>query len=189
MQKYGSDARGAAPRLVLLIAGLLVVVAGLLVWLMVIPEPPAVAGMAHSDQPGMNAGGDGLARLGGAGPLLFWLQAAILLLIHAMVALGVTPARRNTTFWALLAAICLVSLGVWWGMYESYVEYLRSGETALVFGYPLATALALFGVPFGGALLCLLYVLGFRRFVYTSEDEAAYEAFRAHSGPARIPER
>ena len=82
-----------------------------------------------------------------------------------------------------------MSIGVWWGMYESYVEYLRSGETALVFGYPLPTALALFGVPLGGALLCLLYVLGFRRFVYTAEDEAAYEAFRTHTGPARIPER
>ena len=91
----GVNSEGRAPRLLLIITVLLLVLAALLVWLMVIPEPSAVAGLAHPDQPGMNVGGDGLARLGIAGPMLLWLQTVVLLLIHALVALGVSPARRG----------------------------------------------------------------------------------------------
>ena len=184
----GVNSEGRAPRLLLIITVLLLVLAALLVWLMVIPEPSAVAGLAHPDQPGMNVGGDGLARLGIAGPMLLWLQTVVLLLIHALVALGVSPARRSGGFWLLLGTTCAVSIAVWWGMYHSYVDYLHTGEPALLFGFPLPTTLAFFGVPAGSVLLCLLYVLGFRRFVYTPEDEAAYEAFRAQTGARRVAE-
>jgi hypothetical protein len=43
----------------------------------------------------------------------------------------------------------------------------------------------LFGVWSSGALFCLIYIIGFRRFVFTAEDEAAYEALRARSATPR----
>jgi hypothetical protein len=172
----------------LVIAGLLMILGLLLVWLMAVPEPAFVSGAAHPDQAGMSVGGDRGERLGAAGPMLFWLQSCILLLIHALIALGVAPRNRTRTFWALLGLIATVSLAVWWGMYESYTNYLRSGVTSEVFGFPLPTSLALFGVPCGGVLLCMFYVWGFRRFVYSEVDEAAYEKLRAESGQPRLPE-
>lgn len=170
------------------IAGLLVILGVLLVWLMTVPEPAYVSGVAHPEQSGMSVGGERGERLGNAGPLLFWLQSCILLLIHALIALGVAPRHRTPSFWGLLAAIAAVSLAVWWSMYESYMDYLHTGVAPAVFGFPLPTSLALFGVPCGGALLCVFYVWGFRRFIYSEADEAAYEKLRAETGQPRIPE-
>lgn len=174
--------------LMFVIAGLLLILGVLLVWLLSMPEPGAVSGAAHPEQAGMSVGGDRGERLGSAGPMLFWLQSCILLLIHALIALGVAPGNRTRTFWGLLGVIAAVSLAIWWGMYESYTSYLHTGVVSEVFGFPLPTSLALFGVPCGGALLCVFYVWGFRRFIYTEADEAAYEKLRAETGQPRIPE-
>ena len=46
----------------------------------------------------------------------------------------------------------------------------------------------LFGVFLGGSYLCGLYIWGFRRFVYTAEDEQVYESLRASAAEPRRPE-
>ena len=77
------------------------------------------------------------------------------------------------------------SLGIWWGLYTSYVGYLNSGTSQFVFGFPLPTALMLFGVFSSGIYLCGLYIWGFRRFIYTQDDEDAYELLRAAAAAGR----
>ena len=172
-------------RLIHVIAVLLAVILCLLGVLMVWPEPMFVAGGAHPEIRGMNVGGDGLARLGGAHWLLFALQCSVLVLKLLLVALGVAEHHRDRTFWCWLTLIGVVVLGVWWGMYSSYLDYLHSGESPIALGFPLATAFMLFGVYTGGSLLCVLYVAGFRRFIFSEADEAAYEALRAEANAPR----
>lgn len=143
---------------------------------------------AHPSIEGMSVGGDGLARLGGAGWMIFLLQTLTLLLIYALIALGVPARHRSRRFWILLGIGCAISLAVWWGMYGTYRHYLETGDVRMLLGFPLPTTLMLFGVFLGGSLLCGLYIWGFRRFVLTDEDEAAYEALRAQSANPRKPD-
>jgi len=175
-------------RLIHVILGLLLAILGLLIFLLLGGGVEGATGVAHPTFDGMNSGGDGLARLGGMGPLIFLLQCLILVLIYALVVLGIAVRHRTRSFWILLTLGCAISLLVWWGMYSSYMAYLETGTTTRLFGYPLPTTLMLFGVFAGGSLLCGLYIWGFRRFIYTEADEAAYEALRREAETPRRPE-
>ncbi len=175
-------------RLIHVILALLVAIFAVLVALLFEGGPETATGTAHPVIAGMNVGGDGLARLGGMGWLMATLQTLIVLLIHALLALGIAPRHRTVSFWAFLAVGAALSLAVWWGLYLSYVAFLANGEGPLLFGYPLSTALMLFGVFLAGSYFCALYSWGFRRFVFPAADEAAYEALRAEAATPRKPE-
>ncbi|MEM8768042.1 MAG: hypothetical protein AAGE43_11385 [Pseudomonadota bacterium] len=176
-------------RLIHGILALLLAILGVLIALLIQGGPEAATGAAHPQIPGMNVGGDGLARLGGMGWLMATLQTLVLLLIHALLALGVSERHRTSVFWVLVAVGAALSMAVWWGMYLSYVTYLADGTGPLLFGYPVSTALMLFGVFLAGSYFCGLYIWGFRRFIFPEEDEAAYEALRAEALTPRKPEQ
>ena len=175
-------------RLILVIFALLIGILVLLLSLLASGGVEGATGMAHAVIPGMSVGGDGLARLGGAGWRIALIQVLALLLIHALIALGVPARHRTRMFWVLLGIGCVISLSVWLAMYSSYRAYLGTGETKLLLGFPLPTSIMLFGVFLGGSYLCGLYIWGFRRFVLTEEDEAAYEALRAAATTPRKPD-
>jgi len=168
------------------ILGLVLVIAGLLISLMLIDEPAFSTGLAHELYTGMNAGGDGLARLGAAAGLVGWLGAAIMLLMALMPALGVRVERRSALFWMLMAVVMAAGQWVWWSMYLGYLDFLRSGEPNYVLSFPAATSWMLYGVWLAGSLLSLIYIFGFRRFILSHEDEAEYEALRAEAEVPRV---
>ena len=167
---------------------LLLLLLGGLLALMALPEPAAVTGDAHPLVDGMRIGGDGLARLGGARWLIAGLQGIVILLVYALIALSVAPARRTARFWVLLGVGCGLSLAVWVAMVLTYFAVLEGRDPGELAGYPAATAFMLYGVFLAGSYLCALYSFGFRRFVLTEEDEAAYEALRARAAVPRVPE-
>ena len=175
-------------RLIPAIACLLLGILALLLLLLVTGSPAGDTGLPHSTISGMSVGGDGLARLGGMGWALVLIQILALLLIHALIALGVSSRHRDRQFWLLLGIGCAISLGIWWAIYSSYIDYLESGTTVHILGFPLATTLMLFGVFLGGSYLCGLYIWGFRRYILTDEDEQAYESLRARSDTPRRAE-
>jgi hypothetical protein len=175
-------------RVIHVIFALLSGILALLAVLLVLGGPESATGVAHGSVDGMSAGGDGLARLGGAGWLVSAIQWLTLLLIHALIALGVPERYRSGRFWLMLGIACAVSMAVWWGMYASYRHYLDSGEVTWLIGFPLPTVLMLFGVFLAGTSLCALYVFGFRRYVLTHDDEAAYEALRTAAASPRKPD-
>ena len=133
-------------RLIHTILVLLLCILGLLIGLLIAPDPVAATGQAHDLIPGMNVGGDGLARLGGLGWMMLLLQSLTLLLIYALIALGVSERYRSTQFWVLLGIGAALSMAVWWGLYFSYLAFLENGAGPVLFGYPLPTAFMLFGV-------------------------------------------
>lgn len=175
-------------RLIHFILILLCGICALLIGLLISGGPVDATGQAHPLIEGMSSGGDGLARLGGRGWMMFLLQTLSLLLIHALIALGVAENKRSRLFWMLLGLGALLSISIWCGMYFSYMAMLKSGETILLLGYPLPTAFMLFGVFLGGSYLCGLYIWGFRRFIYSEADESAYEALRAAAAAPRKPD-
>ncbi len=174
-----------------LIHGLLLLLAGilcLLILLLLNGGPADATGGSHPIFSGMSSGGDGLARLGGQGWVMNGIQVLTLLLIHGLVALSISERYRTRLFWLLLGVCAAVSLVVWFTLYAGYIRFLETGRMAEFMGYPLPTALALFGVFAGGSCLCVLYIWGFRRFVYPEAEEAAYEALRAAAGSPRRPD-
>ncbi len=175
-------------RLMYLLFALVLAMLGMLIWIMLLPEPALSTGGPHPDLAQMNAGGDGLARLGDTVAILYWLQAVAQFFMILLIALGVHEAKRTALFWSVIGAILLLSLGVWTALYLSYLGYLDTGETGYLLGFPTATSVMLFGVWATGASLCLLYVAGFRRFIFSAEDEAAYEALLAEALKPSIPD-
>lgn len=174
-------------RLMHVILVLLLGILGLLLVLLLGDSPAGATGLPHDRIDAMTMGGDGLKRLGGLGWLMSSIQVLSILLIHALIALGVSERRRNGAFWALLGSSALLSLAIWLGLYLSYVQFLESGSVSRVLGFPLPTTLAMFGVFIGGSYLCVIYIWGFRRFIYPEADEAAYEALRAAAEQPRKP--
>jgi hypothetical protein len=176
-------------RLIHVIGGLLAAIFCLIVLLLTSDSPEGATGMPHPEFPGMNIGGEGLARLAGMGWVMASIQVLTLLLIYSLIALGVPERLRTVGFWWLNGVGCALSLVIWAAMYLSYLSWLETGSVAVWLGFPLPTTLMLFGVFLAGSYLCGLYVWGFRRFILTEEDEAAYEALRAEAPVPRQPER
>jgi len=172
-------------RLIHAILALLLLILSLLLWLMVIPEPALSTGGTHTIFPGMNSGGDGLARLGEAVGPIGLLGAASFLMMILLTALGVREERRDRVFWLLMTGIAVLTQYVWWTLYSSYLDYLHTAKLGLALGFPVPTSWMLFGVWTSGACLCLLYVFGFRRFILNGDDEAAYEKLRAQAETPR----
>lgn len=175
-------------RLIHVILFLLVAIGVLLIGLLFSGGPDNATGQPHAVIAGMSSGGDGLARLGGMGWMMFLLQVLALLLIYALIALGVSERHRSRSFWMLLGLGAVLSIAIWCGLYLSYLHVLETGEMRMLLGYPLSTAFMLFGVFLGGSYLCVFYIWGFRRFIYTDADEAAYESLRATAAAPRKPD-
>ena len=162
-------------KLIVVIFATTVMMAGLLMAIVLADSVPNGAGLAHPEFNGMQAGGDGGARLKHIGSLAFAFQSLLLVLIVCLAALGVSEQRRSTELWAYLGGTLLFSLFVWYQMYSSHQEFLATGTTDYFMGFPVATAWQVYGTWLGAIPLIILYTLGFRKFIFTEEDERKYE--------------
>jgi hypothetical protein len=123
----------------------------------------------------MKIGGDGMARLSTIGMLPYWLQVAIITLVVLLLASGIKKERRTIAFWTPIIAVGLMYQWVWWKIWQGYLQYLQTGETTYTLGFTTPSAWMVFGVWICGFFLMLIYVVGFRRFIFSEEDEAKYE--------------
>jgi hypothetical protein len=162
-------------RMVHLILVLLLVVSALLAWIVFSVEPPMTTGAAHPEFAGMRIGGDGSARLSTIGNLGYWMQVAILALVILFIAAGVQKQRRTIGFWGPIIAVGLMYQWVWWKIWQGYLYFLQTGETSYTLGFTTPSAWMVFGVWTCGFFLMLIYVVGFRKFIFSKEDEAKYE--------------
>ncbi len=166
-------------KLIVVIFAIVVSMAAILVAICLAESVPNGAGMAHPEFSGMQAGGDGAARLEHIGGLAFAFQSLLLLLIVCLSALGVSEEKRSPQLWAYLGGTLLFSLFVWWQMYSGHQAYLATGATNYFMGFPVATAWQVYGTWLGAIPLILIYTLGFRKFIFTVEDEQRYEQLLA----------
>ncbi|MFQ5982700.1 MAG: hypothetical protein ACE5KS_04930 [Woeseiaceae bacterium] len=161
-------------KLIYLILMLLLVVAACVVGVLLVGEPTASTGMAHLAVEGMRSGGDGLTRFAPVSSIALVMFSAILVLFGVLLYLGVSKHRRMKQCRAWIAAGTIALLLVWWSMFGTYSEYLASGEFRLLLGFPLPTAFMVYGLWLGGFVFVIAYVIGFRSFVISEEDEVAY---------------
>lgn len=162
-------------KLIVVIFATVLAMAAILLAICLADTVPNAAGLAHPEFNGMQVGGDGAVRLEHIGGLAFAFQCLLLLLIVCLCVLGVAEKRRSTELWAYMGGTLLFSLFVWWQMYSGHQAYLESGTTNYFMGFPVATAWQVYGTWLAAIPLILLYSLGFRKFVFTLEDQDRYE--------------
>ncbi|MGI9249727.1 MAG: hypothetical protein ACR2PR_00780 [Pseudohongiellaceae bacterium] len=145
---------------------------------------PAVnaVGLPHPEIAGMRIGGDGAARLAAIGPLAFVFHCLILVLVAVFVALGVRERHRDGLFLFSVLGTFLLQLFVCWQMWASHQQFMETGETIYVMGFPLTTAWMVYGVWASALPLAVLYCWGFKRYVYSAEDEQAFAELMAQAG-------
>lgn len=143
------------------------------------PAVEALAGAAHPDIAGMRIGGDGLARMAPISVYGFLFYFVMLVQVCLMIALGVTPERRDVAFWIWLSLGFLISALAWWQMFDAYESFLRTGETEFIAGFPIAAAWLVYSIWLAGLFFVGLYVFGFRRYVWSDEDQQKFDLLLA----------
>lgn len=162
--------------MILALLAVLIAMSGAVLWAVAQPPDAPAAGIPHPEISAMTIGGDGRARIHSIfAPALVWQSCAIFV-FALMIVLGVAPRHRSARFWVGLALSTLCALGAWFALMASYAQYLETGQTGYVLGFPTASSWMLFGIWGASLSLCALYVFGFRSFVFTHEDETRFQA-------------
>lgn len=166
-------------RLILAILGGLLFVAAMVIWASLTPIDGLPTGAAHPDIPHMSIGGDAAARsMPLLLPIYFW-QVGVIVTACLLLLLGIAPRRRTGAVVIGVGCVGLVCIAVWTGLIVSYRDVLLSGETPYALGFPVTTAWMNYGIWLSLAGFTGLYVWGFKRFIHTDEDEAAFQAIVA----------
>jgi hypothetical protein len=161
-------------KLIHFVFALIILISVLLITVAISPVSIDISS-AHPTIKGMKVGGNGAERMVHIGILTYWLQNAVLLLAVLFISLGVKERNRTKSYWICLIIIAAAMFGVWREIFIGHQEFLTTGETDYFWGFPIATAWMIYGMWGSAALLTLLYVLGFRKFIYTHEDEREFE--------------
>ena len=132
-------------------------------------------GLAHPSIPLIHVGADGMARLVGVGSWMFVFGCLVLMLVMTFIMLGTGKHNRSRWFFISILGSLLIMLFVWWHVYDGHRSFLESGKTDYFLGFPAATAWLTYGIWLSGIPLILLYSLGFRKFIYTEQDEQKFE--------------
>lgn len=157
------------------IFGLLLILAGITIFVLTTEPPQNAAGIAHASIKGLNVGGDGTARLATIGDAPFYFQIVVILLSTCLLYMGVPERRQDGLFKFMMAVACGYSLFIWYMIYSGYEDYLATGVAEVSFGFPTATNWFLWGVWSGFLVFNLLYVFAFRRYFLHPDDELAFK--------------
>ena len=133
------------------------------------------SGGPHPEFPGMQIGGDGIARIEQIGNLGFAFQCLLLILIVLLSLLGISERYRSRHLLVYMSGTTFLTLFIAWQMYSSHLQYLETGNTGYFLGFPIATAWAVYGTWLGAIPLVILYSVGFHKYIYTPEDEKQYK--------------
>ncbi|MAP95910.1 MAG: hypothetical protein CMK07_13250 [Ponticaulis sp.] len=155
--------------------GILVIMALTIVVAMIGGAPEMVSGGPHSEYSGMSVGGDSAARLNG-----LWIEGLILyfatfLMAPMFMAFGVAEHNRNKTFWTMMGGVTALNIFFAFLLIYFYVDFLNTGETFMLLGFPAPTAMMLYGCWGTATLYTVIYILGFSKFIFTPEDEKKFE--------------
>ena len=138
------------------------------------PEPVNGHGMAHHAVDGMRQAGDARQQSEPVFRAGYLLGVLIYLIISALVYIGVPQAKRDRKLRLAHSAATLTVLGMWSLLMYLFRQYLLTGDPTIVFGFPLPTLVMLLGVWIAPMSFSLIYILGFRRWVFTPEDEKTF---------------
>ena len=167
------------PVLLGLLAGLLALCA----LIFSIPEPVNGHGMAHHAVDGMRQAGDAWQQSGPVFRVGYLLGVLIYLIISALVYIGVPQSKRDRKLKLAHATATLAVLGMWSFLIYLSWQYLHSGDPMIGAAFPLPTLVMLLGLWIAPMSFTLIYVLGFRRWIFTPEDEEKFRQLMERNRP------
>ncbi|WP_262689700.1 hypothetical protein [Kordiimonas aestuarii] len=157
----------------------LLAIAGITVFVLISEPPTGATGVAHDTIAGMKLGGDGAARLATIGRTPFYFQLGVIGFAATLLYMGVAERRRDGALRVAILTMTAVALFIWYMLYSGYEDYLATGETDVVFGFPVPTNWMFWGIWGSFAIFDLFYVVAFRRYFLPKEDEAEFAALVA----------
>ena len=146
---------------------------GVVGWLQVTGDGALTRAAAHARFPDtMLQGASAVARESGAG----WLGLVFgLLEIGLLGSCLLLSVRLGRAGWGWLVLIGALHALAFIAMYTADLYYMRGELQTIVFGFPLPTALMLYGVGGVPLLFAVLYVVRFDGMILTAEDAALVE--------------
>ena len=138
-------------------------------------EPVDSHGVSHPSIEKMQAGGDAKSRIEGMETIVLFFQAATLSLLTLLITMGISPQYKTKKFWCGFGSVWLASLWVWWNIFTGYFQFLNTNVVQIYFAFPEPTAWMVYGVFGVSTIFTVFYVIGFRRFIFTHEDEKAFQ--------------
>ena len=158
---------------------LLLAIAGITISVLTGDVPPGATGVPHPEIAGLSVSGDGKTNATAIGAAPYYFQICVILLAGALLYMGVPERRRDTLLKIVFFAGVAFALFVWSMIWGGYQSYLLTGETTIVFGFPLPTSWMLGGVWASFLAFDLFYVFAFYRYFLHPDDEAAFQALAA----------
>ncbi|UTW59559.1 hypothetical protein KFE96_04430 [Kordiimonas sp. SCSIO 12603] len=162
-------------KLIHVVFALLLVVAGITIFVLTSEPPLNAAGIASDSIKGVSLGGDGAERLSTIGDAPLYFQIAVILLAVCLLMMGVNPKRRDTLFKGLMAGAGAFALFAWIMLYTSYQDYLATGQTDIVAGFPVPTNWFFWGIWGSFVVFNMIYVVFFNRYFLHPDDEKAFQ--------------
>ncbi|MEM7386269.1 MAG: hypothetical protein AAF514_15105 [Verrucomicrobiota bacterium] len=156
----------------LTLLALLIAISLTLAFSLTLPLPEAATGAPHPEHTEMRQGGgserhDGRLFLG-------WIYGVAQIGVF-MVAIGLSiPGNRPGRWWLIPASA--LYLAVFSAMMLAYAKDVT--EAPFVLGFPLPTALLVFGMWPASALFVVLYSMQFRSWVYSEADAKRFEEIK-----------
>lgn len=185
-------------RWALAVAACALLLAGLFAYALFVPPAANSRGLPHPELSTLLQGGSGVERHGS----LLWLGWAVgvveILLFVALVALGARRERSARTTadgagglrglaWPLAAGLAAY-LATWTFLMVVYARGLGGPAPDLFLALPPATAVMLYLVWPLPLVFAAFYVVGFRRWVFSGQDEADFQALVARRRARATPE-
>lgn len=163
-------------KIIHLVFALLLVIAGITLFVLMSAPPEDATGTAHPTIAAMAVGGDGAERLSSIGRAPYYFQIAVILLGCSLLYMGVAKHRRDRALTLFFAGGIAFALFAWGMLYTGYEQYLATGQTTVFLGFPMPTNWMFWGIWGSFAAFDIFYVIFFRRYFLPLEDEAAFQA-------------
>jgi hypothetical protein len=142
---------------------------------MLIPEVAGARGVVHPEIESIQQGGSGIERHGYALPLYWAFGVAVISTFVALIAFGARKGKEiKRLVWALLLGGSAFVI-TWTWLILVYRGYMTETSHALIFGFPVPTAVMIFVVYPISMIFNLLFVIGFKHWVLSDEAAEAYE--------------
>ncbi len=161
-------------RLILVILFVSIVCAGLLTAIALTPAVENVTGQAHPTIPLMRTGGDGQLRLMDIKTYAILFQFLVLINYVLFFMLGISRKKADIQLYLTLFAVFSLTAFIWYKIVSGHQLFQLDQTTEFFLGVPQSTAWMLYGVWGSGMMQILFYCIGFRRYIYSPEDQAEF---------------
>lgn len=157
-----------------LVFALLLVIAGITIFVLTSDVPAGASGTPHPTIAGLSVGGDGTEKLSAIGKAPYYFQVAVILLAGTLLYMGIPAHRRDRLLRLCFGVGIAFALFVWVMLFSGYEAYLATGQTRVLFGFPMPTNWMFWGIWGSFAIFDVFYFFAFRRYFLHPDDEAAF---------------